>query len=54
MDVNETTRQLVAITLGLAFVGWQASQDPSRSFAAILLVAAVLYAFASAIRHGVA
>jgi hypothetical protein len=50
--MEEFTRQAIAVLLGLAFVVWQASQDPGRSFAAILLVAAVLYAFSPVIRHG--
>jgi len=52
--MEETTRLVIAVLLGLAFLGWQASQDPGRSFAAILLVAAVGYAFAPVIRDGVA
>lgn len=52
--MNETTRRATAVGLGLAFVLWQASIDPGRAFAAILLVAAVGYAFGPVIRDGIA
>jgi uncharacterized membrane protein len=52
--MKQTTRQILAVSLGLAFVIWQALQDPGRSFAAILLAAAVAYAFGPVIRDGVA
>lgn len=52
--MNETTRQAVAIGLGLAFVVWQASKEPGRAFAAILAVSAVGYAVAPIVRDGVA
>ena len=51
--MKQMMRQAIAVSLGLAFVIWQASQDPGRSFAAIFLVAAVIYAFAPVIRDGV-
>lgn len=51
--MDETPRKLIAIALGLAFVIWQARQEPGRSFAAILIVAAFGYAFAPTIRDGV-
>ncbi|MFC7081625.1 hypothetical protein [Halorussus caseinilyticus] len=52
--MNETTRQAVAVALGLGFVVWQASQETGRVFAAILLVSAFAYAFVPVIRDGVA
>jgi uncharacterized membrane protein YgaE (UPF0421/DUF939 family) len=51
--MNETTRQALAVGLGLAFVLWQASQEPGRAFAAILAVCALGYAFAPTVRDGV-
>jgi uncharacterized membrane protein YgaE (UPF0421/DUF939 family) len=51
--MNETTRQAVAVGLGLAFLLWQASQEPGRAFAAILAVSALGYAFAPVVRDGV-
>lgn len=51
--MKEFTRQVLAVSLGLAFVLWQSLQDPGRSFASILLVAAVAYAFAPVIRDGI-
>jgi len=52
--MNEVTRQAIAVGIGLAFVVWQASQEPGRAFAAILAVAAVGYAVAPIVRDGVA
>jgi hypothetical protein len=52
--MNETTRQAIAVGLGLAFVLWQASQETGRVFAAILIVSALGYAFAPVVRDGVA
>ena len=52
--MNETTRQAIAIGIGLAFVVWQASQEPGRALAAILVVAALGYAVAPIVRDGVA
>jgi hypothetical protein len=51
--MNETTRQAIAVGLGLAFVLWQAIQEPGRAFAAILVVSAVGYAIAPVVRDGV-
>ncbi|WP_276299816.1 hypothetical protein [Halorussus lipolyticus] len=51
--MNETTRQAVAVGLGLAFVLWQASQEPGRAFAAVLAVSALAYAVAPIVRDGV-
>lgn len=50
--MEETSRQAIAVGLGLAFVVWQANQDPGRAFAAILAVTAVGYAFGPVIRRG--
>ncbi|UPW02138.1 hypothetical protein M0R88_08600 [Halorussus gelatinilyticus] len=52
--MNETTRLAAAVGLGLAFVVWQASQEPGRLFAAVLAVVAVGYAFAPVLRDGIA
>jgi hypothetical protein len=52
--MNEVTRQAIALGLGLAFVLWQAAQEPARAFAAILAVSALGYAFAPVVRDGVA
>lgn len=52
--MDETIRQALVVGLGLAFVIWQARQSPGRAFAAILAVAAVLYAIGPVVRHGVA
>lgn len=52
--MNETTRLVAAVGLGLAFVVWQARQEPGRLFAAVLAVVAVGYALAPVVRDGVA
>jgi hypothetical protein len=51
--MDETTRQIIAVGLGAAFVVWQADKEPGRAFAAILAVSAVWYAFAPVVRDGV-
>ncbi|WP_170977400.1 hypothetical protein [Halorussus salinisoli] len=52
--MNETTRQAVAVALGLVFVVWQVSREPGRAIPAILMVSALGYAVAPVIRDGVA
>ncbi|MFC4448740.1 hypothetical protein [Halorussus aquaticus] len=51
--MNETTRQAVAVALGVGVVAWQASVEPGRAFAAVLLLSALGYAFAPVVRDGV-
>ncbi|WP_162224118.1 hypothetical protein [Halorussus salinus] len=52
--MNRTTRLALAVGLGLAFVVWQANQDPGRLFAVVLALVAVGYAFAPVLRDGIA
>ena len=52
--MNEFTRQVVALALGVAIVAWQTLQETGRVFAVILVVSALGYAFAPVIRDGVA